>query len=59
MKPGDRVQTPVWSDEWMRGDRYGAVVSLFRSRNYAKARVLLDKSGRTRTFLCGSLEVVS
>lgn len=23
---GQRVQLPVWSDTWMRGDRYGTVV---------------------------------
>lgn len=60
LKPGDRVQTPTYSDDWMRGDRYGSVVKIYQSRAWGswKARVLLDKSGKTRTFLVETLHPV-
>ena len=53
MKPGDRVQLHPACDEWMQGDRYGAVVSVKRTRTgQRKLRIVvkLDVSGRVRSF---------
>ncbi len=53
-----RVQIPAYTDRWMMGDRYGAVVKVVRQRANAKgeadreiAHVKLDKSGKVRTFI--------
>jgi hypothetical protein len=50
-----RVQIPAYTDRWMRGDRYGTVTKIVKSKVIAKigdspaeiAHVLLDKSGVT------------
>jgi hypothetical protein len=56
-----RVQIPVYTDRWMRGDRYGELVKVTsyrkgrRKTDYAKlveiAHVKLDKSGQTLCFM--------
>jgi len=57
---GTRVQTPVHSDDWMRGDRYGVAVRSIQSRLYGPITlVLLDRSGRKRRFLTDDLTVIS
>jgi hypothetical protein len=66
---GKRVQVPVWSDTWMKGDRYGTIVSLSHMRLRHKApgdgpggaliaRVKLDKSGKTKPWRVSDLEVI-
>lgn len=47
-----RVEIPAYIDRWMRGDRYGEVISIrcgTRKRKGADAilTVKLDKSGKT------------
>ena len=61
-----RVQIPVWSDRWMRGDRYGEVVRTYISRYKAKdgsareiAVIKLDKSGKVVSFPLADCEVLS
>jgi hypothetical protein len=45
---GMRVEMPAYSDQWMQGDRYGEIVSTFKSRKLASyVLVKLDKSGRS------------
>ena len=57
-----RVQIPVYTDHWMRGDRYGEIVKITSRRKmdrikqcvlsrYRVAHVKLDKSGLVRKFL--------
>lgn len=58
MKPGTRVQVPVWTDTWMMGDRFGEVVRTFTHGGHERAKVLLDKSQRTKTFLVEGLREV-
>ena len=41
---GKRVELHPVTDDWMRGDRFGEIVSVGRKFYYIK----LDKSGRTR-----------
>ena len=59
---GKRVQVPAWSDCWMRGDRYGEVISdtrTFYARNEDHIyRIKLDKSGRVVRFFGEDLEVL-
>ena len=51
----NRVQVPAYTDRWMMGDRYGAIVNVKRSRKVKDrwgdlveiATVKLDKSGKT------------
>ena len=43
---GDKVQLHPATDTWMRGDRYGTVAKVTRSR----VSVTLDVSGQTRKF---------
>ena len=43
IETGKRVQLHPATDAWMRGDRYGVVVSVGRKL----VRVKMDKSGRT------------
>jgi hypothetical protein len=61
MKIGDRVEIPVWSDLWMRGDRYGEVIAIkvrdHRDENIG-ARVRLDKSGTAPWFSIEDLKPV-
>lgn len=45
-KPGQRVQLAVWTDTWMRGDRYGEVLRIGSKYVWVK----LDRSGRERSF---------
>jgi hypothetical protein len=54
---GRRVESPVWTDAWMMGDRYGNVVAVSKARkgksrhgNALVARVLMDRSGKLRKF---------
>jgi len=50
-----RVQIPAYTDRWMRGDQYGTVIKITKSKVITKpgqspaeiASVLLDKSGKT------------
>lgn len=42
MTTGDRIEIAPHLDEWVRGDRYGVVLSVTKDR----ARVRLDRSGR-------------
>ena len=47
---GHRVELHPSTDAWMRGDRYGAIVSFARSTPGGlvdTARIKMDKSGRT------------
>jgi hypothetical protein len=64
-----RVEVPVWTDTWMRGDRYGLVLKLTRPKGGDRelrekgqgayiAHVRLDKSGRTKKFRAGDLKAV-
>ena len=43
---GQRVELHPRLDDWMRGDRFGAVVKIGRSRVHVK----LDRSGRVRLY---------
>lgn len=51
---GDRVRTLPHTDSWMRGDRYGNVVSV--GAKYV--HVLMDVSGKRIVFRPDSIEVV-
>lgn len=57
-----RVQVPVYSDHWMRGDRYGEVVAEYSvSANGSTSdryRVKLDKSGRLASFNADDCKVI-
>lgn len=54
--PGTRVEIPVWTDQWMRGDRYGVVV---RQHQVPEMTVVkLDKSGAERSYVTADLEQV-
>lgn len=46
-KEGQRVQLHPACSDWMRGDRYGTVVTLPSERGPYYYRVLLDKSEKT------------
>jgi len=63
-----RVQIPVYTDRWMRGDRYGVIVKT--KTMYSKigdkwadgrmvAHVKLDKSGKTIRVLLDDCQWVS
>jgi hypothetical protein len=57
-----RVQIPVYTDRWMRGDRYGEVVKITKSKmigaKHEIAHVKLDVSGKTvRVILADCTEV--
>lgn len=43
MQTGERVQLHPATDAWMRGDRYGTIVRVTRTRIH----VHMDRSGRT------------
>lgn len=45
MGKGKRVEIPVYTDQWMRGDRYGEVVEFRGDALSTSYRVMLDKSG--------------
>jgi hypothetical protein len=47
-----RIHVPAYTDAWMKGDRYGDLVRLARSRAHEGgiAVVRLDKSGKTLRF---------
>lgn len=46
---GDRVEIHPAADSWMRGDRYGEVVSVLKGGpNAGNPCILMDKSGRER-----------
>lgn len=62
-----RVQVPAYTDQWMRGDRYGRVVRETRGKRQSAVggfdwcdiyRVKLDKSGRTVSFWADDCTVV-
>jgi len=63
-----RVQIPAYTDRWMRGDRYGEVIKVTKSKRQAIgsppavneiAHVKLDKSGKVvRVRLDDCTEVV-
>lgn len=57
-----RVQIHPAHDMWMRGDRYGEVVRTFTIKIgevvIARARVKLDKSGKTITVNFDDCEVI-
>lgn len=40
-----RVEIPAYTDSWMRGDRYGEVVHIYKGGHVY--RVELDKSGKS------------
>jgi hypothetical protein len=42
-----RVEIPVYTDWWMKGDRYGEIVKTTRVNGTLIAHVKLDKSGKT------------
>ena len=56
-----RVQVPAYTDAWMKGDMYGEVVKVTKSKKRITlpsacdvreiAHVKMDKSGRTLRFL--------
>lgn len=52
---GQRVELHPATDDWMRGDRYGAVVRISRA---GTVYVRLDKSGRTRRCRAIDLTVI-
>lgn len=56
MDAGTRVEIPVYTDAWMRGDRYGVVVR--EVKDTGETLVKLDKSGRHRRFRTVDLEMV-
>lgn len=63
----NRVEIPAYTDRWMMGDRYGAIVKISRQRPkhavraslltkhphaaHEIAHVKLDKSGKTLRFI--------
>ena len=55
IEEGSRVEISPATDLWMRGDRYGTVVSVPRSaleamdERHARIRVRMDKTGRVVT----------
>jgi hypothetical protein len=69
-----RVQIPAYTDRWMMGDRYGAILKITKKRKgfpanaavcadgkgtYIEiAHVLLDKSGKTMRFIADDCEYV-
>lgn len=59
MDVGTRVQIPAWTDRWMRGDRYGVIVT--RPHRGGKPSMLgtwfvrMDRSGRVVGFGSDSL----
>ena len=55
---GKRVQVPVWTDTWMKGDRYGLIVRESTIKGEVFAHVRLDKSGRTKRFRARDLEII-
>jgi hypothetical protein len=58
VKLGDRVQLHPATDAWMRGDRFGTVVSLHPKRKFV--RVKMDVSGKLlRVSFHNLLETVS
>ena len=60
-----RVQIPAYTERWMRGDRYGAVVRVTKTsvpingERRDVAVVKLDKSGKTTRVLLDDCTVVS
>lgn len=67
-----RVQIPAYHDDWMKGDRYGELLGTFkvhwphfpaktvpREETVTRARVKLDKSGKTVTVNFEDCEVLS
>lgn len=42
---GDRVELSPGTDAWMRGDRFGEIVKVGRTRIHVR----MDRSGRVRT----------
>lgn len=62
-----RVQIPAYTDDWMKGDRYGEIVKTskitsraFRPfKEYELAHVKLDVSGKTVRVILDDCEVVS
>jgi len=52
---GKRVQLPPWTDQWMRGDRYGEVTGVTPKGDL---RVKMDKSRRVVVFKYGDVSEV-
>lgn len=58
-----RVQTPVHTDAWMRGDRYGTIVRIYPKRikgnqERAVAIVRCDRSNKERRFWDDELQYI-
>lgn len=62
-----RVEIPTYTDCWMKGDRYGEVVSIGTIRPFGKKaksagvatyNVQLDKSGKTIRFIADDCKEV-
>jgi hypothetical protein len=63
-----RIQIPAYTDQWMKGDRYGDLLHVTsykpRAKNGAEdpykkiAHVKLDKSGKTMRFMFDDCEVL-
>jgi len=51
---GKRVEIPAYTDQWMRGDRFGEVIGNDRiflgDRHLDRVTVLLDKSRKPHRF---------
>lgn len=63
MREGTRVQIPAHTDAWMRGDKYGEVKSVTTRKGFPRdrsevAKVAMDKSGKTLTFVLSDLREV-
>lgn len=41
----DRVEVPAHTDTWMRGDRFGTILSRYTFKGVDRVRVKMDKSG--------------
>lgn len=55
---GKRVQIPAHTDRWMRGDRYGEIVSNYETLTANVVRVKMDRSGQTVTFYADDVTFV-
>lgn len=46
----DRIEAPAHTDAWMRGDRYGTILSRYTFGGEDRVRVRMDKSGDVLRF---------
>ena len=56
---GDRVQLHPATDDWVRGDRYGQIVSMPSTRDrFKRYEILMDRSNRVRRHAAGNINGV-